>query len=301
MRDFNSELSEKIISEIEDFVKTDKANRMVHLDNERIFSEPLVGFAGGSDPLFARYRDIIGYFHLTPLEWLEKLQGDKENKEEREDKETIAGGFSADMAAENVTVISWILPISEKTRRSNVREDKIPSRAWAHTRNCGEKFNNRLREQVVMYLRNEGYQAVAPMLRDEFARKESPRSGMASNWSERHAAYAAGLGTFGLCDGLITPAGKAMRCGSVIAGVRLKPTARKYSSHQQHCSFLSGNSCGKCRERCPAGAITEEGHDKEQCSFYQQEYIDPASYGVEIAGCGLCQTDVPCEAGIPEI
>jgi len=283
MRDFNLELSEKIIREIEDFVKTDKANRLVHLDNERIFSEPLVGFASGSDPLFARYRDIIGDFHLTPLEWLEILPASKDNE------------------AENITVISWILPISEKTRRSNAREDKTPSRAWAHTRNCGEKFNDRLRERVVMYLQKEGYQAVAPMLRDEFARKESLRSGMASNWSERHAAYAAGLGTFGLCDGLITQAGKAMRCGSVVAGVSLKSTERKYSNHQQYCSFLSRNSCGKCRERCPAGAITEDGHDKELCSNYQQEKIDPAGYGVEIAGCGLCQTDVPCEAGIPDL
>jgi hypothetical protein len=35
----------------------------------------------------------------------------------------------------------------------------------------------------------------------------------ASSWSERHAAHAAGLGTFGLCDGLITAKGKAMQGG----------------------------------------------------------------------------------------
>ena len=34
---------------------------------------------------------------------------------------------------------------------------------------------------------------------------------------ETHAAHAAGLGTFGLCDGLITPIGKAIRVGSVVA------------------------------------------------------------------------------------
>ena len=45
--------------------------------------------------------------------------------------------------------------------------------------------------------------------------KMSEKYGMASCWSERHAAFVSGLGTFGLCDGLITPVGKAMRCGSV--------------------------------------------------------------------------------------
>jgi len=38
--------------------------------------------------------------------------------------------------------------------------------------------------------------------------------GPASSWSERHAAYAAGLGTFSLNDALITPKGIAHRLGS---------------------------------------------------------------------------------------
>ena len=38
----------------------------------------------------------------------------------------------------------------------------------------------------------------------------SEKYAYASTWSERHAAYAAGLGTFGLSDGLITAAGQGM-------------------------------------------------------------------------------------------
>jgi epoxyqueuosine reductase QueG len=51
----------------------------------------------------------------------------------------------------------------------------------------------------------------------EWSRRPSEKYVFSSNWSERHAAYTAGLGTFGLCDGLITPLGKAMRVGE---GVR---------------------------------------------------------------------------------
>ena len=59
--------------------------------------------------------------------------------------------------------------------------------------------------------------------------------------------------------------------------------------------------CNACVARCPAGAITENGHDKAKCL----EYIDPKlqyllkKYDVGIVGCGLCQTKVPCESCNP--
>ena len=55
--------------------------------------------------------------------------------------------------------------------------------------------------------------------------------------------------------------------------------------------------CGDCIPRCPANAITEHGHDKIKCRKYM--YHDIAyikqEYGVDVQGCGLCQTKVPCE------
>ena len=44
-----------------------------------------------------------------------------------------------------------------------------------------------------------------------------------------------GLGTFGLCDGLITPVGKAVRIGSVIAKVRISSSPRPYNVHHAYC------------------------------------------------------------------
>jgi hypothetical protein len=44
-------------------------------------------------------------------------------------------------------------------------------------------------------------------------------------------AYAAGLGTFGLCDGLITARGKAMRTGSVVARLEIDASPRPYDDH----------------------------------------------------------------------
>ena len=37
----------------------------------KIFSKPLIGVAQGNDPIFQKYKEIIGSEHLTPLElWL---------------------------------------------------------------------------------------------------------------------------------------------------------------------------------------------------------------------------------------
>ena len=91
---------------------------------------------------------------------------------------------------------------------------------------------------------------------------------MASKWSERHAAYACGLGAFGLSDGLITAKGKAMRVGSVVTDLPLKPSEKIYPHHQANCLYYFNKTCKACAARCPAGAITAKGHDKDKCYEY---------------------------------
>ena len=123
-----------------------------------------------------------------------------------------------------------------------------------------------------------------------------------SNWSERHTAFISGLGTFGLCDGLISPKGKAARYGSVIANIPLTATPRPYGKYNEYC--MAENGCTACITRCPAGAISKEGHDKLKCILYHMNVIKPICHDRcdydGYAVCGLCQTGVPCECGIPE-
>jgi hypothetical protein len=40
----------------------------VRFHGERIYDEPLVGFVRGDDPLFARYKEVIGPHHFIPTE-----------------------------------------------------------------------------------------------------------------------------------------------------------------------------------------------------------------------------------------
>jgi len=268
-----------LIEEIKSFVQSSSPNHMPDSPQEFIFDEPLVHFADGDDPIFLEYKTIIAPTHLTPREALAK-----------------AFNQSPQALPARLSVISWILPITEKTRHSNRQQTSIPSRWWSYTRWYGEKFNNALREQVVKLLTERGYRAVAPVIQPYF-KIETSEKGDYSNWSERHIAYAAGLGTFSLSDGFITERGIAHRCGSVVTDLLLPASPRTAPNPYANCLFYVNKKCKACIVRCPAGAITEKGHDKIRCQSYIKDKLNYLlkEYDVGNPGCGLCQTKVPCE------
>lgn len=269
---------------IRDFINKSPENTLQNEENEKAWADPLVGFSRGDDPLYQEYKEKIGTFYWTPSEIF---------------NETFPG---LKVEPDQLTIMSWVLPHVEATKSDNRVQSVYPSERWARARIYGEEVNAKLRRHVVTTLQGSGFEAVAPMLSPQWARKTSERYGFASTWSERHTAYASGLGTFGLCDGLITSKGKAMRVGSVVARIQIPSTPRPYTDHHAYCLFFTQGICGKCIPRCPVGAITEAGHDKVKC----QKHVRPATadyveshYGFNGYGCGLCQTKVPCESKIP--
>jgi len=269
---------------IRNFINRSPENTLKNKENDRAWEDPLVGFSSGDDPLYQEYKEYVGTFHWTPLEIF---------------TQTFP---SVEVSSEDLTVISWILPQAEATKSDNRKLAIYTSERWARARSFGEEVNDKLRQHVVATLQEAGFKAVAPSLSPSMKSLQSERYGRASTWSERHAAYSSGLGTFGLCDGLITPKGKAMRCGSVVARIRIPATKRPYHDHHAYCLFFSKGTCRKCIQRCPAGAITPSGHDKVKCRSYVAEarnYVT-SHFGFDGYGCGLCQTGVPCESEIPQ-
>jgi len=268
---------------IKDFINESAENTLKNPANEKAWADPLVGFSRGDDPIYQSYKEHVGPFHLTPLE-LFNLNFPQSKAE-----------------AGDLTIISWILPQTEQTKADLRKEKVYPSESWARARIFGEEVNVKLRKHVVATLEASGIEAIAPMLAPQWTMKISDRFGFASTWSERHAAHASGLGTFGLTDGLITPLGQAMRCGSVIARIQIPATPRPYKDHHAYCLFFSRGTCGKCIQRCPADAVTKTGHDKVKCKAYldmTRTYVT-SHFGFEGYGCGFCQSGVPCESKIP--
>lgn len=278
--------------EIKKYVAESAHNRFPAFNNEPIWDEPLVGFADGDDPLFQEYKRIIGDFHLTPREALAKHPQMETSRPERQPKKA--------------SVISWVMPSTRQTRLSLRKETLVPSLRWNHTRWQGQDFIFELSRYLASLLEGLGHQAVVPDLLDSFEIRNLP-NGLASSWSQRHVAYVAGLGTFSLSDGFITPKGIAIRIGSVVCDAELTPTPRTYGNHLANCLFYRERSCQRCIERCPAEAISEQGHDKNRCREFlfneQREKLKAMGreegYIGRYLGCGLCQTKVPCEGRIP--
>lgn len=238
-------------------------NESVPLQNEcdllQIYDPPLIGVAGASDPLWEKLKEpnVVGPHHLTPDEW---LNGAK-------------------------SVISYFLPFTEHVRSSN-RSEGMPSPEWLHGRYEGEMLNNALRSLISEIVEAEGGKALAPALDNRFTVNNH-----SSNWSERHVAFIAGLGTFSLSRALITSLGTAGRFGSVIVDLELEPKTRQYQEVDEYCI-----KCGACQDRCIIGAITANGKDKESCSKYLQGILE---LNKPRYGCGKCQTAVPCEHTTP--
>ena len=276
---------------IRKYVRSSPLNRLEAFGNTPIFEHPLIGFADGDDPLFVEFKKTVSPNHLTPREFLGKHVTEVVKR-----PETVCP---------HVSVISFVMPIAQETTASNACETEGPSLRWNLTRWKGQEFANELSRHLCTTLEGMDYVAVAPEISPLYRIERTP-DGFAANWSQRHAGYAAGLGTFSLNEAFITRRGLAHRMGSVITNLKLDASPRLYAHHLANCRFYARGTCGLCAKRCPAGAITEKGHDKLKCydmlNVKQRPWLEGAhgpGYIGRYAGCGLCQCGVPCERRIP--
>jgi ferredoxin len=256
--------------------------------NEQIYAEPLVGFVRGNDLIFDQFKEIIGPHHFTPWEIM-KWQAENNNVEPPE--------------PEDISVVSFVMPLTQKTKGDNSKATNWVAERWAQSRLLGEIFSQSIVREIVTWLMGEGILAVSPDVTPMFNKKRYPRVGWASPWSHRHIAYAAGLGTFGMHDFLITEKGCAHRLSSFVVNLKLEPNRQRPDDIHAYCLHYQGMQCLKCAKRCPVNAITKEkAHDKEDC--YQKvaaslKYCN-THYHIFIYGCGLCAAGVPCVSVIPE-
>ncbi len=259
----------EIIRTIECFVEQADGNAIPECGGMRIYDSPLVGFASARDPLYAdlQREDVIGPHHRMPCDWVENAR----------------------------TVIAYFLPFSREVVESN-DADGMSSTEWYLARHYGEVFNEALRDHLANALRKRGYAAVAPIRSDEFEMQLTT-----SNWSERHCAYLAGLGTFCLSYALITEKGCAGRYGTVVTDVEIEPTPRTLGL-RGNCLYDEKGTCGLCMQRCPAGAITPGKKDHMKCLDFLLNKVVPEhgpGFNIFVGGCGMCQTRVPCSRRIP--
>jgi epoxyqueuosine reductase QueG len=195
------------------------------------------------------------------------------------------------------TVISFFLPYTDRIKAANARNYDWPADEWLHGRIEGQLFVKELTVYICKLLSDVGYESLAPSLDPRIktgkpmGSDEYTQNAFTANWSERHAAYACGLGTFGLSKGLITEKGVCGRFGSVLTALDLDKDKRRYDGVDDYCT-----RCGACISNCPADAISMEGKDDTLCSVFLDKVFEKHDPWY---GCGKCQVGVPCEGDAP--
>ena len=305
-------LCEQVLSE---FIADPARNNLGPGASDPAWESFLLGFAAGDDPLWEELKIAACPDHWTPAEAFEAagvgagsplaVPNAKQPTTALAASPGSAGPSAAPPVAArpaDLTVISWVVVQTEATKASNRLETRMPSEEWARARVFGQQANRGLHLALLEALRSAGYEAIAPALTPAWGEVGQLTNDWRSTWSERHVAYVAGLGTFGLSGGLITAKGKAVRFGSVIVKAVVPATPRPYDDPFAYCLHYSGYECAECAERCPVGSVSVQARDKVACVRQldlAEKYVKQ-HYGFDGYGCGLCQTAVPCESGIPE-
>ncbi|HEU19786.1 MAG TPA: epoxyqueuosine reductase [Deltaproteobacteria bacterium] len=224
---------------------------------ETTWKEPLAAYAAADDPMFETFKKTVSPTHSTPRELMKDAR----------------------------TVISYFLPFDSGIAKDNIEGDMC-SRSWALAYVETNALIIALNRHVAAILEKTGYDTVLLPPTHNFDTTK-----LVSDWSHKHVAHVAGLGTFGIHTMIITEKGCCGRLGSIITSAELEPTERP--EHEFCLAFYDG-SCKKCIEKCAVGALTVDGLDRRKCYDVLLKNMKIHEELGRADACGKCVSIVPC-------
>ena len=236
------------------------------------YGEPLIGFADAWHPYIQNLPQTISPTHELPQNILPDAR----------------------------TIIAYYVPFTKELAKTNRADGTTASPEWARAYEETNALFAELNEAIIDFIQSSaGSAGITPKAVTFYQDR------LISDWSHRHIAYAAGLGTFGLNNMLLTRHGCCGRFSTVITNLDLEtgqPLAEEY------CLYKKNGTCGACVKHCPTGALTSHGYDRFKCYALCQEnaklytqfgssYTNEDGTGANSVGsevCGKCITGSPC-------
>jgi epoxyqueuosine reductase QueG len=231
---------------------------------EGFWKEPLTAFLSAADPRLPGLKKSVSPGHLLPGE---VLPG--------------AGG-----------IVCFFIPFQDRIVEGNTAAGRC-SREWAAAYIHTNDLIARIGDEIGALMAEKGFSTGKIKATHNFNEQT-----LISDWSHRHIACLAGLGSFGLNNMLITGAGCCGRVGSVVTGWGPVPSPEPF---RERCLHRLRGGCGLCRTRCPAGAYRGGGFDRRAC--YAQCLMNAGIYrDLGLADvCGKCLTALPCSTRDPSV
>ena len=226
------------------------------------WEEPLFAIADAGNPEFYNLKEAVCKSHLLP-------------------QDLLPGAKS---------VVVYFLPFDPSIPSSNY-QGRMSSKEWATAYIETNQLIADLNGHLVNWFATLGYQtAVTP------ATHNFDESTLLSDWSHRHVALIAGLGTLGLNRMLITEKGTCGRLGSFVTDAFLRPGEPILTDH---CLYKSKGICKKCVDRCVSGALSLDHFDRHKCYDLCLEN-DRFHENLGLTDvCGKCLVNLPCSTTNP--
>lgn len=237
--------------------------RAAEIARGKIWKVPIVGTAAADRKEFADLRRIVSPTHLVP--------GD-----------VIPGAKS---------VIVFFIPFDDAIAKENAGGE-FSSAGWAGAYVATNELIAAMGDAASAVLSRRGFRVGKIPATHNF-----DETTLLSDWSHRHVAWIAGLGSFGLNNMLITDRGTCGRLGSLVTDYPFGDSAARPVA--ERCLYKIDGSCGLCRARCPAGAYADDSFDRRAC---YRVCLGNARHhrGIGYADvCGKCLVALPCSLRDP--
>lgn len=188
------------------------------------------------------------------------------------------------------TLIVFFLPFVKELIDEN-SPGKVPCRNWGVAYEATNELIGIVSEEIKDRLAEYGFESALTPATQNFDEVK-----LISKWSHKHLAHISGLGRFGVNAQMITPSGCAGRLGSLVTEADLGDNPLVGS--QELCLHKAGQECLKCLERCPVGALKEDGFDRKRCwarlNFNLNKTEELAGLKETSHVCGKCAVGLPC-------
>ena len=252
-------MKDKIIETVKSTVAAYESSN--HLDN--FWKEPIVEIISAKDERLKTLKEAVSIGHLMPH----------------------------DILSDAKSIVSFFIPFQENIVKSNI-EGPVASKEWVMAYIKTNDLLKTISEGIETLMEQNGYKAGKIPATHNFDAKI-----LMSNWSHRHIAFLAGIGTFGANNMLITKNGCCGRLGSII--INYEFSEYRHNTVAEKCLNKKNGTCGICQKKCFVNAYENNIFDRHKCykQCIKNDEFHKTMGNAHV--CGKCLVGLPCSTMEP--